>query len=79
MITKKRTTKLKMTEFDETFSEDYAEGTEVGFFAINLFFLILFLHHVVTINTAYIKYFISTVYKQLVSENFGCRNHCTGY
>ena len=29
LITKKRTTKLKMTEFDETFSEDHAEGTEV--------------------------------------------------
>lgn len=30
MVTKKRTTKLKMTEFDETFSEDHAEGTEVS-------------------------------------------------
>ncbi len=29
LITKKRTTKLKMTEFDENFSDDYAEGTEV--------------------------------------------------
>ena len=29
MITKKRTTKLKMTEFDEAFSEDHADGTEV--------------------------------------------------
>jgi len=28
MVTKKRTTKLKMTEFDETFSDDHAEGTE---------------------------------------------------
>lgn len=30
MVTKKRTTKLKMSEFDETFSEDHAEGTEVS-------------------------------------------------
>ncbi|ELU16422.1 hypothetical protein CAPTEDRAFT_227810 [Capitella teleta] len=28
MVNKKRTTKLKMTEFDDNFSEDHAEGTE---------------------------------------------------
>jgi len=28
-ITKRRTTKLKMTEYSETFSGDHAEGTEV--------------------------------------------------
>ncbi|KAK2146360.1 hypothetical protein LSH36_614g02029 [Paralvinella palmiformis] len=28
LVTKKRTTKLRMTEFDENFSEDHAEGTE---------------------------------------------------
>ena len=31
MVTKKRTTKLRMNEFDEAFSEDHAEGTEVNF------------------------------------------------
>ena len=30
MVTKRRTTKLRMTEFDEEFSDDHAEGTEVG-------------------------------------------------
>ena len=29
LVTKKRVTKLKMTEFDENFSEDHMEGTEV--------------------------------------------------
>ena len=29
MMTKKRTIKLKMTEFDTPFNEDHAEGTEV--------------------------------------------------
>lgn len=29
LATKKRTMKLKCTEFDEEFSEDYAEGTTV--------------------------------------------------
>lgn len=39
MSTKKRTIKLKMTEFDENFSEDYAEGTNVSamcFFSADL-------------------------------------------
>ena len=30
MATKKRTMKLKCTEFDEEFSEEYAEGTTVS-------------------------------------------------
>ena len=29
MVTKQRTIKLQMTEFDEEFSEEHAEGTEV--------------------------------------------------
>ena len=29
MVTKYRTIKLQMTEFDEEFSEEHAEGTEV--------------------------------------------------
>ena len=30
MITKKRSIKLKMTEFDETFGDEHAPGTQVG-------------------------------------------------
>jgi hypothetical protein len=32
LVTKKRSMKLKMTEFEEAFSDDYAEGTNVSFY-----------------------------------------------
>ena len=38
MVTKKRTTKLKMTEFEESFSEDHADGTEVNVYSSYLYF-----------------------------------------
>ena len=30
MVSKERAMKLKITEFDEEFSEDYADGSQVG-------------------------------------------------
>lgn len=38
MITRKRTMKLRISEYDETFSEDFAEGTQVRKFIMNNLF-----------------------------------------